>query len=355
MQNPTVSFVIPCYRLAHLLPQCINSILSQTYRDFEILIMDDCSPDDTPAVARSFTDPRVQHIRNDPNLGHLHNYNKGIRLARGKYIWLISADDYLRKPYVLERYVRLMDQHPNVGYVFCPCVGDRDGVETQVWGRYPQARNRDRVIPGHELLRKLVRSDFVMASSGMVRRDCYETVSVFPLDMPWCGDWYLWCLFALSKDVGYLAEPMVGYREQHSDSMTTKLTRDSLDQCAKQEVAVPWIIRKKAAESGHARLAQQCLAGIAQTYARVLASERFRPATCYMNFELLEASLQANIPSEADRSRVPGASPRRYWKFALLGGRVGGGRRVLSGGAGGGPVDDGGSRQEIPPVAGEAR
>src|SRR5947209_11370258 len=86
--KPKVSFVVPCYKLAHLLPECINSILSQTFKDFEILIMDDCSPDNTEEIARSFKDPRVKHIRNDPNLGHLRNYNKGIELSRGRYIWL---------------------------------------------------------------------------------------------------------------------------------------------------------------------------------------------------------------------------------------------------------------------------
>src|SRR5262249_32156328 len=121
--NPTVTFVVPCFKLAHFLPECIGSILSQSYRDFEVLIMDDCSPDSTPQVAQSFNDPRVRHVRNERNLGHLRNFNKGIGLARGEYIWLISADDRLRRPYVLERYVQLLQAHPEVGYAFCPAVG----------------------------------------------------------------------------------------------------------------------------------------------------------------------------------------------------------------------------------------
>jgi glycosyltransferase involved in cell wall biosynthesis len=120
--DPSVSFVVPCYKLAHLLPECINSILSQSYREFEILIMDDHSPDATPEVAASFKDPRVRHIRNDPNLGHLRNYNKGIELSRGRYVWLISADDYLGNRYVLERFVALLDENPRVGYTFCPAA-----------------------------------------------------------------------------------------------------------------------------------------------------------------------------------------------------------------------------------------
>src|ERR1051325_8426833 len=121
--SPTVSFVVPCYKLAHLLKECIQSILAQTYENFEILIMDDCSPDDTESVAQSFADPRIRYIRNETNLKHLRNYNKGIELSRGRYVWLISADDCLRRPYILERYVNLLEKQPNVGYVFCPAVG----------------------------------------------------------------------------------------------------------------------------------------------------------------------------------------------------------------------------------------
>src|SRR5205085_7865147 len=88
--TPRVSFVVPCYKLAHLLRDCVESILSQSYRDVEVLIMDDCSPDDTPSVAASFDDSRVRSIRNPVNLGHVRNYNEGIRLSRGEYVWIMS-------------------------------------------------------------------------------------------------------------------------------------------------------------------------------------------------------------------------------------------------------------------------
>jgi glycosyltransferase involved in cell wall biosynthesis len=60
--TPIISFVVPCYRLAYLLEECIDSILCQTYANFEVLVMDDCSPDNTPQVALSFQDPRVKYI-----------------------------------------------------------------------------------------------------------------------------------------------------------------------------------------------------------------------------------------------------------------------------------------------------
>ena len=304
MRNPIVSFVVPCYKLAHLLPECINSIISQTYRDFEVLIMDDCSPDNTAEVAQSFQDPRVKHIRNDPNLGHLGNYNKGITLSKGKYVWLISADDYLRKPYILEKYVGLMDKHPNVGYSFCPGFGVRDQIETRILGRYSDRRDKDRIFPGHVFLKKLLYGNFVLCPSGIVRRECYDRVSFFPLTMPWAGDWYLWCLFALYYDVGYFVEPMLCYREHHDLSMTTKLTQESLDGCAAEEILIPWIIRKRAIDGGYMSVANECLSAVAQAYARIIVRERYRGSKFFMNFEEMEESLRGFTSSESEQNTI---------------------------------------------------
>lgn len=320
MQNPTVSFVVPCYKLAHLLPECINSILSQTYSDLEVLIMDDCSPDNTAEVARSFQDPRVKHIRNDPNLGHLRNYNKGISLSRGKYVWLISADDYLRKPHILKRYVDLFDAHPNVGYSICPGYGVQDGVETELLGYYTLHGDRDRIFPGHALLKKLLRTNFVLTASGMVRRECYEKVSFFPLDMPWCGDWYLWCLFAIHYDVGYLAEPMVCYR-QHALSMTNTLWQKSAVACCEEETAVAWGVKRQADEAGALDVSKECLDAVGQVYARNIALKR-PGVSGSLTLEQFEESLHRNCTNEFERSRVrarvyAGMGNEYYWQAEL--------------------------------------
>ncbi|MBV8282049.1 MAG: glycosyltransferase family 2 protein, partial [Candidatus Eremiobacteraeota bacterium] len=280
--TPIVSFVVPCYNLAHLLRECVDSILSQTYADFEVLIMDDCSPDNTPEVAQSFRDPRVKYIRNDSNLGALRNYNKGIRLARGKYVWLISADDYLRRPYILQRYVTLLDKNPQVAYTFCPAVGVTNGVETGIldWSAYG---SRDLIINGHALLKTLLMGNLIVAASGMARRECYERISFFPLDMAWDdvpldmlwgGDWYLWCLFALYFDVGYFAEPMVCYRK-HNLSTTSNLMQGDVENLFASDVAVPWIIRQKAKEAGFREVSKYCLSAVANQYAKSIGSTRY--------------------------------------------------------------------------------
>ena len=285
--RPLVSFVIPCYKLADFLPECVNSILSQTYTEFEILIMDDASPDSTPEVAVAFTDPRVKHIRNDPNLGHLLNYNKGIELAKGDYIWLISADDRLRVGDALQRYIDMAEQNPTVGYVFCPAVGLVDGQEAEV-EQWTSNGQRDFVMSGRRFLAKLVHENSVAAPSGMVRRECYEKLGAFPLDLPYAGDWYLWCLFALHFDVAYIAEPLVNYR-LHAVSMTNRLTQRRR---VADDLAVCWRIQSMASELGYRDIVEQCTHSLAHHYAYYLTADRYQIDNYRMTMEEFEQSLQ---------------------------------------------------------------
>jgi hypothetical protein len=302
MRNPAVSFVVPCYELAHLLSECVNSILRQSYADFEVLIMDDCSPDNTAQVARSFSDPRIRHIHNDPNLGHLRNYNKGISLSRGKYVWLISADDYLRKPYILEKYVKVLDNNTTVGYAFCSGVGVRNGRETEPLN-YSVYANSDRIVAGHDFLKDLFKKNVVLSASGLVRKKCYEELGVFPLNMPFAGDWYLWCLFALHYDVAYFAEPMVAYR-QHDSSMTTSLTEEGGEKCCRDDLAVLWAVKRKADEAAFRDVTSGCVSPLGEMYAKSLAHKRYGMSKPFLSVEEFERSLCRNTPSESERNRI---------------------------------------------------
>jgi glycosyltransferase involved in cell wall biosynthesis len=282
--NPTVSFVVPCYRLAHFLPDCINSILMQTYKDLEILIMDDCSPDNTAEVAQSFQDSRVKYIRNGTNLGHLRNYNQGITLSQGKYVWLISADDCLRVPYVLDRYVALLESHPEVGYVFCPGMGLCQGVETRIINSHGP---EDMMFDGRGFLMNLLEANSIVAASGMARKECYEKVGFFPTDMPWAGDWYLWCVFALHYAVGYFAEPMVNYRT-HDLSMTNTLMNKDPRICIEDDAIVLERTRQRAQEVGQKAIVNRCRHLMGYIYATSTLSPRY--ANRLMTVEDCDAS-----------------------------------------------------------------
>jgi len=304
---PTVSFVVPCYKLAHLLPECIRSILAQSYGDLEVLIMDDQSPDATLQVASSFEDSRVRYIRNDTNLGHLRNYNRGIELSRGKYVWLISADDYLAQSYVLERYVSLMESNSRVGYSFCPGIAVGGNTAVGIGGWIDRARqvhgDRDQVFKGHMLLKQLLTGNTIVAASGLVRRECYERLGCFPLHMPWAGDWYLWCLFALHYDVGYFAEPMVCYRE-HELSMTNKWAGEDAAAFCEEELNIPFEIKRRADESGLKQVSRDCLSGIAEVYARSITTCRYGMTSSFMKPGECEASLRSRLFSSDERKWV---------------------------------------------------
>jgi glycosyltransferase involved in cell wall biosynthesis len=311
MRSPTVSFVIPCYNLAHFLPECVNSILAQTYLDFEVLIMDDCSPDDTEAIVRAFQDPRITYVRNESNLGALRNYNEGIRLSRGKYVWLISADDYLKVPYVLQRYVDLMEANRRVGFTFCPAIAVIDGKETGLV-HYSSYGDRDAVIAGRIFLRTLLYHNLVVAPAAMARREYYEKISYFlidpvcdglPIDMIWGGDWHLWCMFALHGDVGYFAEPMICYRE-HDLSSTSKVTKERIENCFRGEVIVPWKTKEKADDLGFRDVSRKCLNAVAFTYAQHLTTKQYRSSASTVTMTQFEQSLCGSTPNENERRYV---------------------------------------------------
>ena len=127
--------------------------------------MDDRSPDNTPEVAQSFNDARVQWIRNERNLGHIANFNKGITLARGAYIWLISADDRLRKDDALERFVGVLDAHPGVGYSVRAGDVPAGGVEEPMMTNHGP---HDAVFRGDQFCSRLVRRNSIPT-----RRACW--------------------------------------------------------------------------------------------------------------------------------------------------------------------------------------
>jgi glycosyltransferase involved in cell wall biosynthesis len=299
-----VSFVVPCYKLGHLLRECVASILSQTYKNFEVLIMDDCSPDNTPEVARSFDDPRVQHVRNEPNLGHLANYNKGIRMARGEYIWLISADDKLRSPQVLERYVGMMDRFPNVGYVFCPTMKLSGQLEAGVMP-YSLISDKEKIFNGRRFLAEhLVIANIVPAPAAMARKECYEQVSYFPHDLPHAGDWYLWGMFALHCDVGYFPEPMVS-RRFHEDNMSSGYYKEAVLKAFANNLAVLLRIKEQAAKNGFTDIVGACNRGIVAEYVRqVTPAKAGDPIQIALSDEEFENSLADHIQNPEERKQV---------------------------------------------------
>jgi glycosyltransferase involved in cell wall biosynthesis len=263
--EPMVTFVIPCYNHGHFLPACVNSILAQTWTDFEVLIMDNCSLDNTARVAQSFGDSRIKHIRNESNLGHIRNFNKGIAMATGKYVWLISADDSLRDPRVLARYVDVMEGDRRIGYAFCRAVqisGDQEFGTAQ----WTDCGDTDAVWDGRRFLARLVQSNCLAMSSSLVRKECYK-ITYFPDEMPFAADWYIWCMFAMRYRVAYFAEPMVNFHV-HEQSLTSTFNRTDVRICVSDEIAAISRVDSAARLAGISWLHNRCIESLATRWAK---------------------------------------------------------------------------------------
>jgi hypothetical protein len=133
----------------------------------------------------------------------------------------------------------------------------------------------------------------------MARKECYEKLSNFPLNLPWNGDWYLWCLFALYSDVGYLAEPMVCYRE-HDLNITHRLLADASAHCSSADRAMPWIIKPIAERAGFSSVALACLRSAAEQYVHASGSR----ADLFADDAHLEEWLNQNGATHQDKARV---------------------------------------------------
>lgn len=116
MKSPTCTVLLPVYNGEKYLREAIDSVLAQTYKNFELLIINDGSTDKTDAIIRSYNDARIRYIQNKTNLKLIITLNKGIRMAKGKYIARMDADD-LSHPKRLAKQIAFLDTHPDYGLV----------------------------------------------------------------------------------------------------------------------------------------------------------------------------------------------------------------------------------------------
>lgn len=234
---PRVSVVVPNYNYAALLPERLRSIFAQTRQDFEVILLDDASTDDSVAVLERFVDPpRVRLVRNAENGGNpFRQWARGIALAQGEYVWIAEADDSA-EPRLLERLAGVLDAHPGVGFVHCAfrrldAAGDAEDLSA-VWWRDldPERWRRDYVAPGAEELRWLACWNVVSSASGVVfRRRVYDAAGGVDPSFRLAGDWDLWVRMARCADVGFVAEPLNRWR-WHGGSVRAAAARSGEEQ-----------------------------------------------------------------------------------------------------------------------------
>jgi hypothetical protein len=191
-----------------------------------------------------------------------------------------------------------------------------EGRETHVL-QYSVHGAANRLFKGREIFLKLLKGNSILAAAGMVRREAYDRVGRFPLDLPFSGDWYLWLMFSLHFDAFYIAEPMVNYR-YHELAMSNALAQQDVHICSRNDLALLWRICEYVEELDDKELLMHSVDAIASHYGDQLASKPYRGGSRgSMTLDQFEASLSQHPDRSHDlriRSRAFAvAADRFYW------------------------------------------
>ncbi len=211
LDNPLVSIVLPTYKRAHVLAYAMRSVLNQTYRNLELIVVDDNSPDDTAAVVQSFDDPRIRYVKNEPNLKLPRALNRGFALARGDYLTWTSDDNLLAENAIEKMVARLQ-------------AGDCDFVYADYWlfseedaEGHPLDIHHDR-LPGTLQLEK---GNHIGACFLYTRR-LYEEVGDYDPELFLVEDYDYFLRAAQRFSFCHIAEPLYYFRR---DDDTLYLSR----------------------------------------------------------------------------------------------------------------------------------
>lgn len=213
MSEPLVSIVIPTYNRASLIGQSLKSALAQTYKNCEIIVVDDGSTDNTRQVVESFG-PAVRYISKD-NSGPSPTRNLGIREAKGEYVAFLDSDD-LWEPTKIEKQLRCFEQNPDRGMVSCNYrFIDQNNAVIKDPGAYPG------YVPAPYLINDMVRLQFPFAATSqfMFRRSIFEKIGAFKENLRISEDVDLLIRVGVKFPIGYVDEVLVSVRLHENHSM----------------------------------------------------------------------------------------------------------------------------------------
>lgn len=213
---PKISICIPTYNRANLLPYAVSSVLNQTYTDFELIICDDASSDNTPAIVAQWDDARVRYIRHPENIKRSRNMRAGFEAAQGEYFIKFDDDDALT-PTFLERAVAVLDQQAAVDFVCTDhwVINAQSQRDQEATRQNSKKWKKDRLTLG--IIPNLVTETFhyqsLQVGSTLFRLDCLKQVDFMRFEADGCEDFDLLVRLALAGKTGYfIPEKLMEYR-----------------------------------------------------------------------------------------------------------------------------------------------
>ncbi len=214
---PKISVIMPVYNGEKYLREAIDSILAQTFTDFEFIIINDCSVDGTEEIVLSYTDERIVYIKNEKNMGVAETLNRGVAIAKGEYIARMDADD-ISLPERFNKQVEYMDSHSNIGVCgsnvrfFGEKVGETDMPIGSKWCKANMFFSNALAHPSVIIRRS------VLDKCGLKYDPCFERME----------DFDLWDRVCEQVDIDNISDPLLRYRI-HKSQVTQNHTADEKD------------------------------------------------------------------------------------------------------------------------------
>jgi glycosyltransferase involved in cell wall biosynthesis len=224
--KPKVSVCLPTYNSGNnnFLETAINSILNQSFDDFELIIVDDFSTDNTREIIKSYLgrDRRIKYYENEMNLGLFPNWNKCLNLTTGEYITILGQDDLMQPDNLLKK-VAILEQYSQVGLVTSSVqiIDDYNNITTWEWANYPNSY----VMNGQEWLMNTVgEANPICCPAVMFRKSVLDKIGKqFDLNYDYTADLKMWVEIAKVSDLYFLTDFLINYR-WHETNTTHRFT-----------------------------------------------------------------------------------------------------------------------------------
>lgn len=215
-----VSVLIPTYNRDYIIRDAVESVLSQTYRDFEIFVIDDGSADKTREIVENFSEEKIHYLRHDRNRGCSAAYNTGISAARHELVGFLDSDDIWKTDY-LERQVDFFARHSEVDVVFTDTYIQEESATipsliglmksfSKILEAHPD--EGEYVLSGREMYLCLLEEVPIKPSACLIRRRMFDRVGVFDEAWPSGTDWDLFLRLSRQARFGYIDQPLVVQR-----------------------------------------------------------------------------------------------------------------------------------------------
>ncbi len=219
---PLISIFIPAYNAEPFIEQAIDSVLRQSYQNYELIIINDGSTDNTSQILANYQkNPKIRIYHNEKNLGMAPTWNVGLDLCRGRFIAKLDADDFYEPEY-LQTVVEFLQNNQEVGLVFTGLhlIYPDGRKEPEMAFLNSWVRDRDIFLP------KLLELCMIRSPTVCVRRDCYQKLGNFVETMRIHADWEMWVRIAANYQVGFVAHILANYRTSYGENCTAQAAND---------------------------------------------------------------------------------------------------------------------------------